>query len=275
MAQKSKEQEQAPRKPDTPVPESEVVTMGDIQLSDDPDTATDQIAEAMAGQGADVGPSRPATSKFAIGGQEFEIESSLASALQAQQEDFQKQHAELRGLLPKRPEATPEPVSEPVKDPGLGSMIFDDPDRFVDTLLERVDQRIEKRAQIEQGKYTADQGTRDFWNGFYIENDDLRDFDWVVQASLNRHRSELIDLPVSQASTKLAELSRTDILGLVGKFKSETGGKPSRTTVESGRSSGTPTPETKSGEQAEESNVSSISSTLRDRRRMRREKAAS
>lgn len=272
MAKKSSEQEQAPRRPDTPVPESEVVTMGDIKLSDDPDTATAQIAEAMAGQGADAGPPQPTTSKLTIGGQEYELDTGLASAIQAQQEDFQKQHAELRGLLPKRPEATPDPEPRKVEGPDWGNMIFDDPNRFVQEFGTHI--REETISEM-KGQYTADQGMRDFWTGFYRENDDLHDFDWVVQASLNRHRSELIDLPVSQASTKLAELSRADILGLVGKFKPETGGKPSRTTVESGRSSGTPAPETKSGEQAEESNVSSISSTLRERRRMRREKAAS
>ena len=272
MAERPEEQEQAPSRPDTPVPESEVVTMGDVTLSDDPDTATRQIAEAQTGQGTDAGPSRPATSKFAIGGQEFEVESGLASALQAQQEDFQRQHAELRGLLPKRPEATPDPEPKKVEGPDWGNMIFDDPQRFVTEFGDHIRQTTVDEMK---GQYTADQGMRDFWSDFYRENDDLHEFDWVVRASLDRHRSELIDLPVSQAATKLAKLSRADILGLANKFKSESGKKTPRTTVESGRSSPTPAPEIGSGEQAGESNVSSISSVLRDRRKMRREKAAS
>lgn len=269
MAEKSKEQEQAPKQPDTPVPESEVISMGEKPLSDDPDKATAQILEGQTGQGEGDGTSEK--TKFSVGGQEFEIDPGLASALQAQQDDFQAQNAELRGLMPKRPEPKIEPEPKPMEGPNYGEMLFDDPQRFVKEFGDDI-----RKQTIEEmkGEYSADQGMQRFWDNFYRANEDLREFDWVVQASLNRHNSELIDLPVSQAAVKLAEVSRADILGLAGKFGSGEKGKSSRTTVESGRSTSKAAPETGSGMQADAGKVTSISSVLRNRRKGRRQKAS-
>lgn len=271
MAKKSSAQEPAPTKPSVPVPESEVVSMGD-QLSDDPDTAAAQILGGQTDQGDPKdGDQRSGTEKVTIGDQEYEIDSGLASALEAQREDFQKQHDELRGLMPKRPVVEPEPKLEPKPDgKGWGNMIFDDPERFVQEFGEDIRQ---KTIDEMKGQYSADQGMRDFWTSFYRENEDLREFDPYVQVSLNRHSSELMDLPVSQAVAKLAEAARSDILSLVNKFTPSKDGKSSRTTVESGRSSQTSTPKTGEGEgdKPQSDNVSSISSALRDRKRRRRE----
>lgn len=268
---KNQEKLQAPEKPSTPVPESEVVSMGDVTLPDDPDAATAQIAQAMTGQDADAGPLQPTISKVTIGDQEFELDSGAASAIEAQQDGFQKQYDELRGLLPKRPAPKSTPDPEPVKGPDWGNMIFDDPQRFVNEFGEHI-----RKTTIDEmkGQYSADQQMRDFWTEFYRENDDLREFDWVVRASLGRHSSELMDLPIARAVTKLGELSRGDIVGLAGKFaKAEE--KPSRATVESGRPSHAPAPapDIGSGEQAEAGNVQSISGVLRARKAARRKAA--
>jgi len=267
MAKKSAEPGSDPVKPDIPVPESEVVSLGDIQLSDDPDAATAQIAEAQADQGQPNDPSEP--SKITIGGQEFEVDPGLASALQAQTDDFQRQHEELRGLMPKRPAADSEPVIEPVKGPDFGNMIFDDPARFVQEFGDKI-----RRETVDEmkGQYSADQGMRDFWTTFYRENDDLREFDWIVQASLNRHSSDLMDLPVSQAVSKLAEMSRADILGVANQFAPSKSGKTSRTTVESGRpSEKAAASKGEEGEKPSSAEVTSISSALRARKQRRRE----
>ncbi len=56
-------------------------------------------------------------------------------------------------------------------------------------------------------QYQRDQSTRGFWDGFYQANPKLRDVRDVVEKVLERNLGTLSPMPVSDAMTKLAELT--------------------------------------------------------------------
>ncbi|WP_159591497.1 hypothetical protein [Chelativorans xinjiangense] len=89
----------------------------------------------------------------------------------------------------------------------------DDLYRDADGTLKRVKQEAVQEAvqQVTQA-YTQHQGQQQFWNGFYGQHKDINPQDHdVVQAVLNANMKDLADIPVAEASEKLAGLVRDRI----------------------------------------------------------------
>lgn len=121
----------------------------------------------------------------------------------------------LRASVNARPAEKPAaPAAEP--DPDWEKLMYENPKGFVDTISERIVKRVSADLG---GKYTKDQGEKEFWTEFYAENDDLTSAEdkSLVRAVLNENINILGDLPVSQAKKQLADLTRKRIMHYTGK----------------------------------------------------------
>lgn len=96
------------------------------------------------------------------------------------------------------------------------ALLLNDPRKFASRVKEDVRNEIN---QVEQQKA----GVKQYWDQFYTENPDLKDVDWHVQSVLGSKLSELKDLPIPEASKKLAEEARRriDLLRNKGGVRSE------------------------------------------------------
>lgn len=63
-----------------------------------------------------------------------------------------------------------------------------------------------------RAEYSKTAGQQQFWSDFYTENDDLKQEDDLVRLVLNQNIGTLADMPVAEAKTKLADLTRQRIL---------------------------------------------------------------
>lgn len=79
--------------------------------------------------------------------------------------------------------------------------------------LDRYKQSIVQEVRGEQAKVSSQQ---QFWNDFYVEHQDLREDDDLVKLTLNANIGTLADMPVKEASAKLADLTRQRILKYSG-----------------------------------------------------------
>lgn len=90
----------------------------------------------------------------------------------------------------------------------IDERLFQDPK----AVLKEIEERAVEKAKKELGaSYQKDQGERTFWNEFYQKHPDLRDDDDIVKATLQGQMSKLGALPVSEAITALAGLTRDRI----------------------------------------------------------------
>jgi hypothetical protein len=128
---------------------------------------------------------------------------------------FDALQQEFRVALNARPAApSPQPPEPPpAAEPDWDKLIFDKPAEtlklYGDKIKREVTQELTKRYQTETGY-------REFWSDFYQKNPDLSNDSDLVQTTMNKHLAELADLTVPQASARLAELTRTRILGYAG-----------------------------------------------------------
>src|SRR5690606_11714895 len=86
--------------------------------------------------------------------------------------------------------------------------LFQSPKDVLKTMEERIVSKVSKELT---STYNKDQGERAFWNDFYAANPDLKADDDLVKATLQGNMSRLGGLPVSQAVTELAALTRDRI----------------------------------------------------------------
>ncbi|WP_265517597.1 hypothetical protein [Nitratireductor luteus] len=94
----------------------------------------------------------------------------------------------------------------------------DDLYRDADGTLKRIKQEAVQEAvqQVTQA-YTQHQGQQQFWSGFYTQHSDINPQDHdITQAVLSSNIKDLADLPVAEASEKLAGLVRERIERLGG-----------------------------------------------------------
>lgn len=145
---------------------------------------------------------------------------------------LQKEFRDALLARPAAPVAQPQAQQPPPPEPDWDKLIFDKPAETLKLYGDKIKREVTQ--ELTQ-KYQTETGQREFWSDFYQKNPDLsRDSD-LVQATMNRHLAELADLPVPQASARLAELTRTRILGYAGiNGKGPTRGERSngRTTIE-------------------------------------------
>jgi len=104
------------------------------------------------------------------------------------------------------------PLPATPAEPDIDTLWFENPKKARDMIKQELRQEI-------VGEYRQDQALRTFWEGFYRSHDDLRDDDWMVRSLFQEHFNELADLPTRQAQEKLGEITRTQILRLTRKTK--------------------------------------------------------
>ena len=241
-------------------PNRPAVSMGDLDPAPQGDEPNPEPAPVRQ-------TATPDTRAIKVGDQEYTVPSAMADAFEAQSAAYAAQLEEVRGLVSKpAPQSVPKP-DEPAE-PDWEGMLFDDPGKFVKEFGESIRKGV--MTEVSQA-YAQDQGQRDLWNDFYTKNDDLKQFDWIVQASFSRHYSDLADMKTSVAMDELAKRARQDILAVAQSFSESSEGN--RTPVTSG--SAPPSKQPKKQAEPEDDKVVTLSDTLKARRAERRKQAAS
>jgi hypothetical protein len=140
----------------------------------------------------------------------------------------------------------------------MDSKLFQNPTETLKGIEDRIVSRVSKEMKT---SYNKDQGERQFWNDFYAAHADLRPDDDLVKATLQGNMSSLGGLPVSEAITRLADLTRDRI----ARYAKE----PRKRPHTEGARPPTPTPP-----KLEEDKVVTLSDLIKARRNKRRGHAA-
>lgn len=141
------------------------------------------------------------------------------------------------------------------------NLIFSDPKGAVKKIKE---QAVAEAKRDLRKEYSTDQQTNKFWSDFYGAHQDLKDDHDLVEVMLEKHMSEIGDLPVAKAMEKLADLTRKRIMRYSGNK-----GQPRSRAVAEGAS-----PPTAKKPKVEQPKATTLSDIIRNRREGRR-KAAS
>lgn len=168
-------------------------------------------------------------------------------------------------VLKNRPAPAPQvekKQEEPPKERDWEELIFKDTPNAIKLLKEDIRKEITTELR---GAYQKDMGEKDFWNEFYASHEDLKEDRDLVRATLASNMPALQDLPVSEASKKLADLTRARILRYKGGEVDKKNDK--KTKVEG---SGAPAPKAKAPEAPK---ILSLGDVIRARRAARNKKA--
>lgn len=159
-----------------------------------------------------------------IGGKKFYVQKGAGDALKAQSKPKQTDEQRLRAMFeefmgtqtkPKKKQVRDEPDDEDDEDAELDALMFTDPAKYRKIMREQLRKDILKEVRSE---YSADQGQKTFWRDFYDENDDLKEYDFIVRSTLQENMSDLKDMQTAEAAKKLAELSRDKLLKIAKKM---------------------------------------------------------
>lgn len=226
----------------------------DTELMADPTgTFTPQPPE---GKGAAAPPAAPERVKVKVGNEEIETDPTSAAALNA----LLQNNAQMRQLIEKgftQPAATP-PKKDAAYDYATG--LFTEPEVALARLRAEIKQEIVGEVTA---SYTQAETRKDFWAGFYADNADLVPEKLIVNAVLGRDWDKLKELPAAEASKKLSEAAKKEILRLSGgKSPSDPNPRP----VEGVGDGKTPPASGKPGEEK----ITSISDVIRARKEARR-----
>lgn len=167
-------------------------------------------------------------------------------------------------VLKARP-SSPEPekkAPEPPKERDWEKLIFEDTPNAIALLKEDIRKEITGELR---GAYQKDMGEKEFWGDFYASNEDLKEDKDLVQATLATNMKALADLPVSEASKKLADLTRARIL----RYK---GGEVEKKNEKKTKVEGSGPPSLKKPE-PEQPKILSLGDVIRARRAARTKKA--
>lgn len=191
------------------------------------------------------------------------VEDKRKESIEERLARLEGENSALRASITARPAEKPAPVKEE-PEPDWEDLMYKDPKGFVGVITDRI---VKKVSADLGGKYTKDQGEKEFWTEFYAENDDLTSVEdkSLVRAVLNENINVLGDLPVSQAKKQLADLTRKRIMHYTG--KKPKGDKGKKVVVEG--AGGPRAPQ----KVVEKSNVVTLSDLLKARRAKRAAKA--
>ena len=199
-----------------------------------------------------------------VGDQEVKVDKATADVIAAQNERVAAEMDQLR----RRPAPEPKPAPEPGKpeETDWEDLMLNNPAAFAQKIREDVTQDLTNR-------YNAQTTMDTFWSDFYDANDDLKPHKGIVNAVMNQNMGILGDMPATEASTKLAELTRGEIVNLVKKFGSkepQPGSQQQRTAVETGEG---PSPSEEPAPTAGDAKITSMTDALKERRKSRRKAA--
>lgn len=209
-------------------------------IDDSPDDELDQDDENDEDEDDKVPPKPPGES----------IEERLAR--------LEGENAAMRATITRQPAQEPaKPKPEP--EPDWDTVMYDNPGEFVKLLTKKITTQVTTDLST---KYQKDQGEKEFWNEFYVENKDLKEDKDLVQAVLQGNIAQLGDLPVSQAKKKLADLTRERIVRYTGNRPKDDADKGKKVRVEGARSPAAP-------EKKVENKIVTLSDIIKSRRALR------
>ncbi|MFQ5895652.1 MAG: hypothetical protein ACE5JJ_07540 [Nitrospinota bacterium] len=231
--------------------------------------------EALEGGAPEGEPGEPAAQpkliEVSIEGSKFAVPEDVARALEERERGFQRklseQGSELgelrkfrQGMATRMGLADDGGVE---KEPPISELIFSEPERFVESLEQRIVGKL-------TSAYTADKNQEKFWGDFYRDNPELSKAPKVVEATLRDNWASLSGMTPPEASAKLADLSRAELLRLTELIRPAGGEREvpgrGRAVVERGGGGA-------SAALGEPEGPNSLSEVVRTRRRARRARA--
>lgn len=201
-----------------------------------------------------------------IDGQKYKVAGDTAAILQAQQRQFDRTLSEVKKTVMPQDEKK-QKVEE--TDDDVTVKFFANPKKFLDDFKTEI---LSTTRQSLTAEYTQDQSQKQFWTDFYSEHKDLdpKKDHILVETILRRDSKKLYDMQVGDASKELADLTRKEILALVGRHKGEKAGNRT-TTLESGSGTTNRGQKTKvDANDEDEPKRSTLSSLIKDRKAKRR-----
>ena len=199
--------------------------------------------ELMGGHPASGGTDAPAAPKMIdveIGGVKYSVSEEAAAAMKAADDDYKHTIDDLRTTVDsvqRSPIPEQRPEGAPEDDTDWDTYLLTEPAKAMKEFGDRI--RSEVIAEV-QDQYAADQSSKNFWTSFYNQNPDLQEYDWIVDAVMNKNYAELGPLSPARAADKLADYTKTELLKLTNK----SGNKPSANAVvlEGGSANNAPSP---------------------------------
>jgi hypothetical protein len=191
-----------------------------------------------------------------------EIAAELAASREAAKEaglkvgTLSQQMTEINAKL----EALTKPATNKATEPGLDVLLFTDPDKAVAQITENI------LAQV-RGENTKTASQRQFWEEFYKENKELKEYEGYVQYVFNRELPNFTkqNMTVGDSLKKLGEITKGELLKLRGKQPNVQ--KPAG---EGGSESGNSRSGSGSDRDVSEDSQTSTASILSERREARR-----
>lgn len=199
------------------------------KFQDEPEKTEPQTESAvMTGHPAEnvpeeTPPAAPPVREVTINGRKFSVDSDLAEQLAQRDRDFDRKLNDNSNELGRLRKLASEATSPTPPSPkGYDTLLFEDPVGAVNRIKEEIRQEYVKEKRLDM-----------FWNKFYGQNKDLdrTEDDFIVKAILNDNLQTLTQLSEEEAASKLADLSRRQILKYQSKTK-EDDTDNSRTRVE-------------------------------------------
>jgi hypothetical protein len=215
---------------------------------------------------ADPDQATPEYRDVAIGGQYHRVTKDVADALLIEQQS-------LTEALSRRDQApAAAPVSEPTRDTDedFATRFFSDPE----AVLREREQKIREEVTTElRREYSAKTALDKYWDDFYRQNADLRDYKWVVDSVVHDRMSELENLRGTASMAAVARMTKERILEVGGKFGKSTSAEPKATTTLPGGRKEPPKAPAKAQEDNSDKEPISLSKAIAERRKKRKKSA--
>ena len=216
---------------------------------------------------ADPEEATPEYRDVAIGGRYHRVTKDVADALLIEQNQLTQALQQRRQEEPTARQ-DPEPTRETDED--FTTRFFSDPE----TVLREREDRIRKEVANElRAEYQAKSSLDKYWDDFYNQNKDLKDYKWVVDSVVKDRMSELENLRGTASMSALAVMTKERILQVGGKFGNSGSPQKGTTNLPGGRVSpaGDEKP-TKSNKTTDNAPIS-LSKAIAERRKKRKKSA--
>lgn len=152
-------------------------------------------------------PAAPERVKVKVGNEEIETDAASAAAINA----LMTNNAQLADMIRKGTQPAAPTKKADTYDYATG--LFTEPEVALARL--RAEMKAEIMGEV-TAAYTTAETKKDFWAGFYTDNDDLAGEKLIVNAVMARDWDKLKDLSAADAAKKLSEASKKEIMRLSG-----------------------------------------------------------